>query len=119
MSVCYWIVLSEIASFIMGYPAGGLKPRHYVLVSLFNYLLNSSLAAVLIPKMACSKSIKDSVHPIYQETLKYFFDTFANLFPDSSFHKTIFKAAIGLRTIGLIVQGLTFVQNFKLRVTAG
>jgi hypothetical protein len=61
VSVCYWIVLSEIACFIMGYPAGGLKPKHYVLVSLFNYLLNSSLAAVLVPKMACSKSIKDSV----------------------------------------------------------
>jgi hypothetical protein len=54
-------VLSEIASFIMGFPAGGLKPKHYVFVSLFNYLLNISLAGALIPKMACSKSIKDSV----------------------------------------------------------
>lgn len=65
MVVCYWIVMSEISCFIMGYPAGMMKPGHYIFLSILNFIMNISLTVVLTPALSCLELNKDSVNPIY------------------------------------------------------
>lgn len=59
--VCYWIVIVELATFIMGYGAGSLPTMNFVWVSILNYFLNISMLIVLLPVMSCMDFDSDSV----------------------------------------------------------
>lgn len=59
--VCYWIVLCELGSFIMGFGAGALTTLDFVWISILNYILNVVLLCVLVPVMSCMNFDNNSV----------------------------------------------------------
>lgn len=59
--VCYWIVICEVALFIMGFPAGSLKPRSFISVGLFNFIINIAMTVMLLPRISCEKFKDDGV----------------------------------------------------------
>ncbi len=61
ISICYWIVLSELACFVMGYPAGALSRKNYVVTSLLNFGFNIALLLSMTPIMACYDKNVNSV----------------------------------------------------------
>lgn len=49
--------------------------------------------------------------------LGYFFDNFSQLWDTTSnLQVIVFKIFLGLRSLGVIIQGMNFIQNFKLQV---
>lgn len=49
--------------------------------------------------------------------LAYYFDSFSQLFESNAdAQRIVFKVLLGLRSCGMLVQTLTFIQNFKLKV---
>ena len=52
-----------------------------------------------------------------QNVLGYFFDNFSQLWDTTSnLQVIVFKIFLGLRSLGVIIQGMNFIQNFKLQV---
>lgn len=45
----------------MGYPAGGMKPWHFVSISFLNCLMNVGLIIVMTPVLACFDYKNDKV----------------------------------------------------------
>jgi hypothetical protein len=60
--ISFWIVISEISCFIMGYPAGAMKPWHFVSISSLNCIMNIALIVVMTPVLSCFDYKNDKVN---------------------------------------------------------
>ena len=61
VSVCYWIVISELACFVMGYRAGALSSKNYVATSIINFFINLALFFTMLPILSCYKNSSQTV----------------------------------------------------------